>query len=137
MKLFLDTNVVLDFLAERDPFFEDASVIFDMWRLGMVKISFSALTVVNCAYILRKRFDNQVMLDKVNWMCQNFEITPIEKSCIATAAQMEPHDIEDAVQLVSSRSCYPDVIITRDQAGFADFGVKLMTPSEFVESCKQ
>lgn len=56
MNVFLDTNVVMDLLAERVPFFNDAASIVEMHRRGLINISISTLTVVNCAYILRKAY---------------------------------------------------------------------------------
>jgi len=54
MKVFLDTNVVIDFMGEREGFFDNASAIFSMISEGIVRASVSVLTIINCAYILKK-----------------------------------------------------------------------------------
>ena len=53
MNVFLDTNVVIDFMGEREGFFDDAAAIFAMIEDKKIRASVSALTVINCAYILK------------------------------------------------------------------------------------
>ena len=136
MRVFVDTNVVVDFLGHREPFFDDAATIFEMQRLGKIDAVVSSLTIVNCAYILRKAFSNEMMLDKVEDLCQLMKISPIDKSVIMNAISQSPLDFEDAVQYFSSKSYSPDVIITRDKTGFSDYDIPAMTPAEFVAKCK-
>ena len=57
MKLFLDTNIVVDFYAQRDPFFSSAWKIIELAERGLVDIVVSSLTIINLAYILRKGYD--------------------------------------------------------------------------------
>ena len=56
MNIFLDTNVIIDFMGERDGFFDDAAAIFSMIEDKKITAAASALTIVNCAYILKKAF---------------------------------------------------------------------------------
>lgn len=137
MNVFLDTNVVIDFMGEREGFFEDAAAIFTMIDDKRITASASALTIVNCAYILKKAFSSEVMLDKVEALCQMLNVTPIDLSQLVNAVQLRPYDYEDAVQYLSSLPYHPDVIITRDKRGFNDFDILVMTPAEFVNKAKQ
>jgi len=135
MKLFVDTNVVIDFLGQREPFAKDAAVVFDMHLKGMVQIAISSLTVVNCAYILRKEFSKEIMLEKVKWLCENLFVTPIDKECLVNASQENYKDFEDAVQYMSAMSFNPDLIITRNVKDFKELSFAVLTPSEFVLNC--
>ncbi|MBQ9641933.1 MAG: PIN domain-containing protein [Bacteroidaceae bacterium] len=137
MNVFLDTNVVIDFMGEREGFFDDAAAIFAMVEEERIHASVSALTVVNCAYILKKAFGTEIMLNKVDTLCQMLDVTPIDKRLIQVAAQLKPYDYEDAVQYLSALPYNPDVIITRDKKGFRDFDVLVMTPAEFVGKAKE
>ena len=136
MNVFLDTNVVIDFMGEREGFFESASAIFSMIEDKTIRASVSALTIINCAYILKKAYCKEVMLDKVDILCHMLDVMPIEKSQLQSAIRMKPYDYEDAVQYLSALPHHPDVIITRDKKGFCDFDIPLMTPSEFVNKVK-
>ena len=118
MNVFLDTNVIIDFMGEREGFFEDAAAIFAMIEDKRITASASALTIVNCAYILKKAFNSDLMLEKVETLCQMLDIMPIERSQLMDAVELRPYDYEDAVQYLSSLPSRPDVIITRDKRGF-------------------
>ena len=137
MNVFLDTNVIIDFMGEREGFFEDAATIFAMIEDKRITASASALTIVNCAYILKKAFNSDLMLEKVETLCQMLDIMPIERSQLTDAVELRPYDYEDAVQYLSSLPSRPDVIITRDKRGFNSFNILVMTPAEFVQKAKE
>ena len=137
MNVFLDTNVIIDFMGEREGFFDDAAAIFAMIEDKKITASASALTIVNCAYILKKAFNSDLMLEKVDMLCQLLNIMPIDRSQLMDAVQLRPYDYEDAVQYLSAQPSCPDVIITRDKRGFNNFDILVMTPSEFVRKAKE
>ena len=137
MKVFLDTNVVVDFLGEREPFFQNAAKIFELWRKMEIGLSLSALTIVNSAYILHKAYSKETMMDKIKWLCRSFEVTPIDLSAIVGAVEMGGQDFEDSVQCVSASYAHSDVIITRDKKGFANAEIPVMTPTEFLEKSRK
>lgn len=137
MNIFLDTNVVIDFMGEREGFFDDAAAIFSMIEDRKITASASALTIINCAYILKKAFSSDIMLEKVEALCQMLNVTPIDRSQLMNAIQLKPYDYEDAVQYLSAMTYRPDVIITRDKRGFNDFDILVMTPAEFVQKAKE
>ena len=137
MKVFLDTNVVIDFMGERDGFFDDASAISSMISDGSIHASVSSLTIVNCAYILKKAFGSDVMLEKLDQLCQILDITPIAKEHVQNAISLKPYDYEDAVQYMSALPYHPDLVITRDKKGFNDLDIMVMTPAEFVQKARE
>ena len=137
MNVFLDTNVVIDFMGEREGFFEDASAIFAMIEAGQIHATTSALTIVNSAYIQKKAFGSDIMLNKIDALCQLLDVAPLEKHQLQSAARLRPYDYEDAVQYLSALPYHPDVIITRDKKGFKDFDILVMTPAEFVAKAKE
>ena len=124
-------------MGEREGFFDDAAAIFAMIEDKKITASASALTIVNCAYILKKAFSSDIMLEKVEALCQMLNVTPIDRSQLINAVQLKPYDYEDAVQYLSALPYRPDVIITRDKRGFNDFDILVMTPAEFVSRAKQ
>lgn len=137
MRVFVDTNFVVDFLGNRDGFFKEAAIVFEMGRRGIIDMVVSSLTIVNCAYIMRKQFSNEVTLDKIEDFCQMLKISPIDKDVVLNALSLAPSDFEDAVQYVSALVFKPDVIVTRDKKGFMDFDIPVLTPIEFVAECRK
>ena len=137
MNVFIDTNVVVDFLGKRDGFFESAAMIFQMQKDEKINAVVSSLTIINCAYILRKVFSREVMLDKVEKLCKTFRISAIDKTTLVEALERRPYDFEDTVQYISALPYKPDIIITRDKRGFLNLEVPIMTPDEFIAECKK
>ena len=65
MKVLIDTNVVLDFLLEREPFVEAAADLFEKIDNGQVKVFIAATTITNIYYILRKASGSTIAIDAI------------------------------------------------------------------------
>jgi len=137
IKALIDTNVLLDHLAHRDGFFQDAAVIFSMVDEGRLIGIVSSLSIVNCAYVLPKHYDSNAVLEQIKTMLRMFTISNVDASILEQAATLEPYDYEDAVQYLSALPCHPDLVITRDKKGFTDLDILVMTPAEFVKRAKE
>lgn len=135
MKVFVDTNVAVDYLTRRGDFYRPASIIFDMARRGMVVCVVSSLTIVNCAYVMRKHFGKEETLNMLREFMRTVDVSPIDKAVLARAMESRPYDFEDAVQYFSSETKGVDVIITRDEKGFCNCETPVMQPSEFLRNC--
>ena len=66
MKVFLDTNVIIDFYAQREEFYRPASIIIDLAKRKEIEIVVSATTFVNAFYILRKKYDFTSLYDSAD-----------------------------------------------------------------------
>lgn len=135
MRVFVDTNVVVDYLARREEFYRPASVIFDMARRNLLVCVVSSLTFVNCAYVMRKHFGKDETLAMLDAFMQTVEVSPIDRGVLEKALESKPYDFEDAVQYYSSDIKGVDIIVTRDEKGFSNCKVPIMTPSEFLKNC--
>lgn len=137
MRIFVDTNVVVDFLTHRPDFYEPAASIFQLVKEDAVSCIVSSLTIVNCAYLMRKIYGKQGILKKLSLFMHMLDISPIDQNVIARAMQSGPYDFEDAVQYQSSLVEQADLIITRDKKGFRDCSLPVMTPVEFLQNCQR
>ena len=138
MKVFLDTNVVLDFLGERDPFYQNALQIITMSRvIKQIEITISSLTVINVAYILRRSFSKDSVISKLKSFLEICNISSIDEHIIIEAINADSYDFEDKVQQLSAVSADADIIITRDENGFTDCEIPVFTPSEFMEKVQE
>ena len=137
IKALIDTNVLLDHLAHRDGFFQDAAVIFSMVDEGKLIGIVSSLSIVNCSYVLPKHYDGNAVLEQIKTMLRMFMISNVDASVLEQATTLEPYDYEDAVQYLSALPYHPDIVITRDKKGFNDLGILVMTPAEFVKRAKE
>lgn len=134
MRVFLDTNVVIDFYARREDFFLPASVIIDLAHKKRIDIVVSSLTFVNAFFILRKTYHKEDLYLKLSKLAAICTITKIDEEIIKLCLQKEVADFEDAVQYVSAKTSDIDVIITRNPKHFKDFDVNVQTPSEFLDN---
>lgn len=133
MKVFLDTNVVIDFYARREDFFFPASVIIDLAYKKRIDIFVSSLTFVNAFFILRKTYHKENLYLKLNRLAAICTITKIDEGIIKACLQDEVADFEDAVQYASAKTSDVDVVVTRNPKHFKAFDMKIQTPSEFLD----
>ena len=137
IKALIDTNVLLDHLAMREGFSQDAAAIFSMVCDGYLIGIVSSISILNCAYVLPKHYDGQAVLKQIKEMLHLFTVSSVDAAILEKAADLNPYDYEDAVQYLSALPYHPDIIITRDQKGFRNFDIPVMTPAEFVQKAKE
>ena len=132
MKVFLDTNILIDFLAARQPFTEDAIALFQLADNGEIELMVSDLTIVNTIYVLRRmHYGLPEIYDSLDAIRPLLTITSMGQSVIDRCLQYRSDDFEDEMQYLSAVDANADYIITRNKKdfGFADNAV--MTPQEF------
>ena len=137
MRVFLDINVVVDFLTMREPFFKSSALIMELARLGKIEVIISSLTFINIAYIVRKAFGKKAVIEKLEKLATLCQISEINNEIIKGAIAMHSKDFEDCVQCLSAKSASADLIVTRDKDGFTDLPVIFMSPEAFWEACQK
>ena len=137
IKALIDTNVLLDHLAKRAGFYQDAAAIFSMVDDGYLTGIVPSLSIVNCAYVLPKHYETKSVLVQIKKMLHMFTISHVDALILEEAANLAPYDYEDAVQYLSALPHHPDIIISRDKKGFLNFDIPVMTPAEFVAKAKE
>ena len=129
MKVFLDTNIVLDFLIREEykPQIRDLISHSDNYDLYI-----SYLTVANAAYIMRKYPKNEIRAN-LQLMLELFEIIPNDKKQIEKALKIDCKDFEDMLQYQSARSVNSQVILTRNAKDFPFSDIPVMDIPTFSE----
>lgn len=139
MKVFLDTNILLDLLLEREEF-EASAQILDMANNGKFKLFVSALTMVNVAYVYQKTVGRHIVIPNIKVLTSVMEVLPIDNGCIQKALYLEGNDYEDVLQAVCAANAGCDCIITRNAKDYKikpglSNGLalpKVYTPAEFL-----
>lgn len=98
MQVLIDTNVVLDFLQEREPFVEDAAKLFEKIDAGEIEGFIAATTITNIYYIVRKAVGIVAAQDAIIQILTDLYICPVDRSVIEQAIALNFRDFEDAVQ---------------------------------------
>ncbi len=98
MRLFLDTNVILDILENREPFVHDAVRLFEMQKSGQATLVVTDLTIVNIAYITRKTCPVPYFYTVLSKLRPFLEIVPLGAEVIDHVVASQPKDFEDGAQ---------------------------------------
>lgn len=131
MKLFWDTNMLIDLITARSPFGSDAQTLFELGKTHQVELLISDLTIINTAYSLRKYdFKKEEIYDVLLGIFPYFTITTMGRSVIERSLQKRGKDFEDDAQYYSAIDAHADFIITRNKKDFPqeDF---ILEPKEF------
>lgn len=133
-RLFLDTNILVDLICHREPFFQEAKKLFAMAYTNKVCIGISALSYINTVYIAKKYgFNTQAVIESLNQIASFTTITHLEEVTIKEAMACGWNDFEDAVQYHSSLPFATDYIITRNPKDFTKSTIPVYTPCEFLQ----
>lgn len=130
MQVFIDTNIILDFLQEREPFVEDAAKLFEKIDAGEVEGFIAATTVTNIYYIVRKAVGLVAAQDAITQILRDLYICSVDREILEQAIALNFQDFEDAVQCACAMAHGVDVIVTRDASGFLRAGILVVSPGD-------
>lgn len=131
MRIFLDTNIVMDALEKREPFNEDAERIFIYCENGIVQGYLSANSMTDIYYLLRKHMAMDLVRKHMQGLMALFNILPVGAEECAIALRSHISDFEDAIQAACSDRFCIDYIITRDEEFLQECAIAI-TPGEFL-----
>lgn len=132
-RIFLDTNIVIDYLAKRVPFAEDALSVFSLSPLH-TQLCISSLSFTTIYYVLRKNFEREQLLDMLETLYSLVEILPTDESAIFLSIRSQFHDFEDAVQYYTALAGNVDVIVSRNSKDYINSTIPVFTPSELLKT---
>lgn len=133
-KVFLDTNIVIDYISDRGEFSIQAAKIFQLGEMGEVELCLSDLTIVNTAYYLRKHLGREGMYDVLDMLHRSATVTDMGSSVFEQALNVRGKDFEDAMQYFSANKHHADCIVTRNVKDFPPSDIPIMTSEEFLIS---
>lgn len=126
---FVDTNVLLDFLANRKPFSDLAEVIFEYQQQKKIKLFVSAISFNNLYYIISKIEGHKKAISLLDELVELVEILPLDRVIIQNALNSSFADFEDAIQYYSAFQIEDvDGIITRNVKDFKKSDLAILTP---------
>jgi predicted nucleic acid-binding protein len=135
--LYLDTNIVLDLLAERMPFYTEAAKLFSLADKKKLKLSISSLCLADAHYILSRQ-NREIEVRKV---LRKFKVLvnvlPLDDKITDLALNSDFKDFEDAIQYFTAIENDQDLIITRNQHDIKESKIPVMTAGEFIKSIKK
>jgi predicted nucleic acid-binding protein len=131
-RVFVDTNIVIDLLAKREPFYKDAQALFTRADKDEIQILISSLTFANAYYSIvkhHKEVDAKKFLSKFKVLVT---ILPLDEKAIELALVSDFADFEDGLQYHIAMDNRADLIITRNTKDFKNSAIPVMTAVEYL-----
>jgi len=133
-QIFIDTNVIIDFLADREPFSSDAAILFQLAKDKKIRIHISAISFNNTFYILRKVVPTKRALGLLSEIEEFVGIQETNRLIIKKALKSNFNDFEDAIQYFSAVEIGNiDLITTRDLKDFKKSEIPVLSPESTIK----
>ena len=131
MRVYLDTNILIDFVCKREPFYEDAKSLFALGSIGQIEMVMSALSVVNAVYI-GKKYELPVVKKRIKSILPFVSVCNLQTNVVIKALDTEWKDYEDFVQCMSAVEVFADCIVTRNKKDFSNSSMPVYTIDELL-----
>lgn len=132
-RILVDTNIVLDLLAERKEFITEAQELFTLSDKKELKLYVSSLTFTNTYYILseKMKFSNaRKILRKFKVLV---EVLPMDDKVIDLSLESDFNDFEDAIQYHTAIENEIEIILTRNLKDFKTAKIPVLTAKNYIE----
>lgn len=130
--LFLDTNVLLDYIVRNRPGHDAAVRLFALSASGDVALHVSPLSLKDVYYIGSKRFGKDAMTAIIQGLTETCEVEDCTAADCRTAACSDEPDFEDGLIRATAERCGVDFLISRDNAAFLKSPLKAMDAERFL-----
>ena len=133
-KLFIDSDVVIDFFTDRAPQANPASELFELSEKGEIELHLSAVSINNIYYIVRRYLGHKKTLEVVAELCNMTEIIGTTKKEIVQALKNNFKNYEDSVQYSSALTIEGiQAIITHNVKDYRSSKIAVLTPLSYLK----
>ncbi len=132
--ILLDTNIVLDLLARRMPFYNDAAELFSLADKKTIRLSLSSLSLANIHYVLKKLKPEQEARNIIRNFKILVQVLSFDNKIVDLALNSDFKDFEDAIQYFTAIENDKELIVTRNMSGYRESKIPVMTAREFIKS---
>ena len=133
--LFIDTDVIIDFLIDRKPHSREAAIIFTLIEQKKLKGYVSSLTFSNLYYVLKKFESHKKVISKLDSISKMLTILKVDQQTIKDAIASGFSDFEDSIQYNCAHDYKKiDVLITRNTKDYKNSEIPVMTPADFLKT---
>jgi len=131
-KIFIDSDVILDVLAQRAPFYDDSAKIFTLIHEKKIEAFTTAVVLSNVFYILRKVHGSDKAKKLLKMLRLMIRILPIGENIVDMTLNSKFSDFEDGLQYFAAKESNIQAIVTRNIKDYKEKAVAVQTPKEFV-----
>lgn len=136
MRIFLDTNILIDLLDNTRQGFMEAALVFEGAKEGVLDVCLSSQSITDCAYISRKK-PAAVFKDAIGRILPFIDVLPLTKEHLSKAVAGSCPDFEDGALIACAEDSLCDIIVTGNVRHFQDYTLlTVLSPKEFVKRCE-
>ena len=134
MRLMIDTNIILDVLLKRDPFFKDSKAVLDLCESRKILGFISASTATDIFYLVRKALNStDEAYTALGHILNIVKVLTVTNDDVNTAFIQHAPDFEDCLLATCAKSNKCSGIVTRNKKDFLSFGISTFSPEEIIE----
>lgn len=131
-KVFVDTNVLLDILLERNPWANDAAVLLSMADRKEIELLCCSLSFSTAIYLMQRfKYSRKEIVSKLSIIKSICTVTTVNEAVIDRMLQSDFNDLEDAIQYYSALAFGAEAIVTRNTKDFAASKIPVVSPHDF------
>jgi len=131
-KVFVDTDIIYDLLAKRDPFYSAAAHLFTLADEGKIQIFISALSLANVHYLISKQQSESQAKQILRKFKVLVQVTSLTEKIIDLALNSEFEDFEDAIQYFSALQNDIGILLTRNLKDYKKAQISILTAQDFI-----
>ena len=136
-RLFIDTNILLDLLGERQPFYEPIAKLATLADKRKIKMVVSPISFATVNYFLTKSETPEIAKEKLRKFTIISEICKLDAHTIEKGLNSSFKDFEDSLQYFSAVDSNCEIIITRNGKDFKKSLLPVMTAEEYLNSIRK
>ncbi len=133
-KIYLDTNVLLDFLLGREGS-KKAATILQLGKSKAIHLYCSIVSIADIFYVLRKHIGKAEALEGVSMLMKCVNILPMGDMTVYSVLQDCGPDFEDSLQMVCAQTALCDYLITRNPKDYTQSSLPILSPADFLNLC--
>jgi len=132
IKVFIDTDIVLDLFLDREPYLANARKIFQLAHDKKIKLFSSVTTYTNCYYVLSKLVSNAQAKEKLVFLEKRVTVLDSKQEVIKQALFSRFSDFEGAIQHFTAVTHKMDVLLTGNLKDYKNAVIAVQSSSEFL-----
>lgn len=134
IRILLDTNILLDYILTREPFYDNAKKIILACINGTVKACIAAHSISNMFFILRREYESKERRKLLLNICKIFDIEGIDKEKLISGLENDDFfDFEDCLQMECARAYEAKYIVTRNVSDYDNSVIQAILLEDFLK----
>jgi predicted nucleic acid-binding protein len=135
-KVFLDTNIIVDLIADRKPFSKYSIEIFKKAEERKIILFTSSHSIATTHYLLKKYLEEKILRDVLYNLLDYVTVIAVDTDVLKKGLRSKHKDFEDSIQILCASTIEKiDCIVTRNTKDFRDSEILVLTPDELCLRC--